>query len=144
MERGTSPKRAPGGKGRGKFTPRIGIEKRVIAADTPAGSRFKGYESFLVQDLFLRVGDPLLAGAVGDAGGPDNPGAAAGRGGGAFRRGTTTFLADAASPGSGDGGAADGAVAGLWGGDFEAAGVRLLIERQEGFKPSRKGNCRCP
>jgi len=54
MERGTSPWRAPGGKGRGKFTPRIGIEERVIAADTPAGSRFNGYESFLVQDLFLR------------------------------------------------------------------------------------------
>ena len=55
MERATSPTRAPGGKGRGKFTPRIGIEERVIAADAPAGSRFKGYESFLVQDLVLRA-----------------------------------------------------------------------------------------
>ena len=55
MERATSPNRAPGGKGRGKFTPRIGIEERVIAADAPAGSRFKGYESFLVQDLALQA-----------------------------------------------------------------------------------------
>ncbi|MCF3948337.1 hypothetical protein [Acidiphilium iwatense] len=54
MDRGTSPK-GRRGKGRGKFTPRVSVEERVIAADAPAGSRFKGYESFLVQDLVLRA-----------------------------------------------------------------------------------------
>ena len=54
MERGTSPQGRLG-KGRGKFVPRIGIEERTIVADAPAGSRFKGYESFLVQDLVLRA-----------------------------------------------------------------------------------------
>ncbi len=59
---------------------------------------------------------------MGDAGGPDDPRAAAGGGGGPFRRGAATLRADAASPGPGDGGTADRAVAGLRGGDFEAAG----------------------
>src|SRR3954454_23974461 len=55
MEKGTEP--APAGTGRGARARKVGRltvhEERVIAADVPAGSRFKGYEDFLVQDLVL-------------------------------------------------------------------------------------------
>src|SRR3954447_12754597 len=40
--------------GRGKADRLTVHEERVIEADVPAGSRFKGYEDFLVQDLVLR------------------------------------------------------------------------------------------
>jgi hypothetical protein len=57
MEKGATPN---GGKrdrrrGRGKATPRISVEAEILKADVPAGSRFKGYEEFVVQDLVLRV-----------------------------------------------------------------------------------------
>jgi hypothetical protein len=57
MEKATAPE--PPGKGRGgakvRKAGRLTVdEERVIAADVPAGSRFKGYEDFLVQDLVLR------------------------------------------------------------------------------------------
>src|SRR3954465_14788623 len=58
MEKGTGPEPAETGRGRGVKAPKIGRltihEERVIAADVPAGSRFKGCEDFLVQDLVLR------------------------------------------------------------------------------------------
>jgi hypothetical protein len=56
MERATSgvSKGDGGRKGRGrKPLPRVAVEDRVLAADIPAGSRFKGYQDFLVQDLVL-------------------------------------------------------------------------------------------
>jgi hypothetical protein len=40
--------------GRGKADRLTVDEERVVEADVPAGSRFKGYEDFLVQDLALR------------------------------------------------------------------------------------------
>jgi Transposase IS66 family len=57
MEQAAEPE--PAGKGRGGARPRkagrlTAHEERVIAADVLAGSRFKGYEDFLVQDLVLR------------------------------------------------------------------------------------------
>ena len=36
-------------------TPRVGIEEEVIIAEIPPGSRFKGYQPFLVQDLVISV-----------------------------------------------------------------------------------------
>src|SRR6202142_1938950 len=57
MEKATEPK--PGGKrakhrGRGKVTPRVTLETKVLrAAAVPAGSQFKGYEPYQVQDLVI-------------------------------------------------------------------------------------------
>jgi hypothetical protein len=58
MEKGTTPK--PAGKrarrrGRGKARPRVSVEEHILKAEVPVGSRFKGYENFVVQDLVLRV-----------------------------------------------------------------------------------------
>jgi hypothetical protein len=48
MEKGTGPEPAAAGRGRGVKAPKIGRltihEERVIAAEVPAGSRFKGEE----------------------------------------------------------------------------------------------------
>ena len=43
------------GHGRGKVMPRVGIEEKVVKTEIPPGSRFKGYQSFLVQDLVISV-----------------------------------------------------------------------------------------
>ena len=56
MEEPTKPK--PGGKrvkrrGRGKVTPRVTPETKVIRVAAPAGSQFKGYEPYQVQELVI-------------------------------------------------------------------------------------------
>ena len=56
MEKGTGPAK-PGGLGtrqrRGKVTPRVSVEDQVVNATVLPGSRFKGYQPFLVQDLVI-------------------------------------------------------------------------------------------
>jgi transposase IS66 family protein len=59
MEQASESKPPPSGGGKrrgrgGKTMRRVAIEDRVLAAEVPAGSRFKGYESFVIQDLVLR------------------------------------------------------------------------------------------
>jgi hypothetical protein len=58
MDQGTEPKPADQGEkrgARGRKAERLAIHaERVIKADVPVGSRFKGYEDFVVQDLVLR------------------------------------------------------------------------------------------
>ncbi len=57
MDKGTEPAK-PAKKEklrrRGKVTPRVNVENRVVKAEAvPEGSRFKGLEPFLVQDLII-------------------------------------------------------------------------------------------
>src|ERR1700738_3367738 len=57
MEQASDPKPRSGvGKrrGRGAKRMRVAIEDRVLTVAVPAGSRFKGHESFFIQDLELR------------------------------------------------------------------------------------------
>src|SRR3954470_24267806 len=56
MEQGTEPKPSrdrPGG--RGQVVPRVAVERRILKATVPPGSRGKGHDDFLVQDLGLRA-----------------------------------------------------------------------------------------
>ena len=58
MDKGTGPAKPGQGekrRGRGKVAPRVTVEEKVIGAGAPPGSRFKGYEPFLVQDLVITV-----------------------------------------------------------------------------------------
>jgi hypothetical protein len=58
MDKATDPGKPSGQeqrRGRGKVRPCVSVEDRVLKITAPAGSRFKGYESYLVQELVLTV-----------------------------------------------------------------------------------------
>ena len=74
MEKATEPARAERKAGRrgGKIDRLVIDEERVLKAAVPPGSRFKGYETYVVQELILRPhviryrrereGSPLMVG----------------------------------------------------------------------------------
>jgi len=56
MDKGTEPSKPverEKRRGRGKVTPRVSVEDRVVKVAIPEGSVFKGHEPFLVQDLVI-------------------------------------------------------------------------------------------
>ena len=52
MDKGTQPAKQ---RFRGKVTPRVSVEHQVVNATVPPGSRFKGYDPFLVRDMVISV-----------------------------------------------------------------------------------------
>src|SRR3954469_8830785 len=111
MENATQPK-PPTGRGKGrksggnKTARRVIDEDRVIKAAAPCGSRFKGYEDFVVQDLVFR---PLVVRYRRerwlDPGGGDHHRPNAGGRRRPLRRGAAALRAGPAPSGTGHGAA---------------------------------------
>jgi Transposase IS66 family len=58
MEPATNPKptgKRDRGRRRGKVVPKVAVEEQIVTAAVPPGSRFKGYEDCIVQDVVLQA-----------------------------------------------------------------------------------------
>jgi hypothetical protein len=78
MDKATEPAKPDQQKNRprrGKIRPRVSIEDRVLKAAAPAGSRFKGYERYLVQERPVRGYRGTLAGPRPTVSAADRPNA---------------------------------------------------------------------
>src|SRR5918995_5956322 len=141
--RGSRPKRKTKGS---KTSRRVVEEEQILAIAAPPGSRFKGYEDFVVQDLRLEARviryrrqrwltpdgrTCFRSGRRRDAGGP-----AAGGGRRPFLAGTAPLRAPAASPGTGHGRADHGVPYRPGRGHLEASGG-AAPDRQE-RRPDRR------
>ena len=52
---GWQPRHGPSKRRRGAKKARLAIDEvRILKAEVPAGSRFKGYEDFVIQDLMVK------------------------------------------------------------------------------------------
>ncbi len=138
MEDATEPKRhGKRGKhrGRGKVTPRVAPETKVLRVEVPAGSQFKAGAGD------HRAGGALPARALADAVGRDHRGAAARGHARPFRTGAASVRADAVSPGPEPAPAKAGVTVERLVAQLQAVGIsiskrevmRLLIDRQDGF-----------
>ena len=141
MEKGTEPGPPAESRGRGAKAGKAGRltvdEERVVEAEVPAGSRFKGYEDFLVQDLVLRphVVAPAPR-ALAHPRRPDRHGADAGRDRRPLRAGAAPLRAGPVPPGPGDRAAARGPAPRHRHPDLQAPG-RPAAERGPGRLPRR-------
>ena len=107
----------------------------MINAEIHPDPAFKGYQSFLVQDLVISVTrDPLPARTLGHARGADDPGSVAGGGRRPFRSGTAPLRADAISSGTVNDCLGCWPCYARWGIAISKRQlVRLLNENHEGF-----------
>ena len=112
MDRGTTPeptgKRGRRRRRRGKVVPKVTVEDQVVKAEVTVGSRFKGYEDYVVQDLVLQA----LGARLASAGWADGDCAVADQCDRSLRVGTTALHPDAISPRTGHGAAPGGTTAG--------------------------------
>src|SRR4051812_19451242 len=141
MEKGAEPGPTGTGRGRGAKARKAGRltvhEERVVEADVPADSRFKGYQDFLGPEPRASAArGPPPPRALADPGRADRGGADAGRHHRPLRTRAAPVRAGPVPPGSGDRAAPRGPAAGDRRRHLQAPG-RPPAERGPGHLPRR-------
>ena len=133
----TGETKPPGKRGkqrrRGKITPRVAVEDRVIKARVPPARASKGTRPTGARRGAACRGGARPAGALDHAGWDHGIGCFATRRGRAFRTGTASFRAGATPSGPSHRAAAGGATAGIGVSISKRQVMRLLIAGQDGF-----------